>query len=342
VIFRSARCRVDGCPGPRLVRFIQAATSSIDCSIYDFRYVHALAAMRAAVRRGCRVRIAFDAGTQAATPQGADPKPPTTVDALREHGLLQYARSIRRTSNSYLHHKFMIRDGSAVWTGTGNFTEGAFALQDNNFLIARSVLLARRYQEDFNVVWSMPTSDPLVPQALSAARMADSRGILVRPFFEPKAGLRIEDAIARALTRASKVRVMAFEMSDPVIMTALERFAGAEADIRGIYDINGMKGAVARVKPLDPKLYWWYLGDARFVGVKSHPFGVLNNGLNDFHHNKTMILDDHLVITGSYNFSKHAETNNEDMLFIRSRAVAAAYTRYFRRMFQHYVASGGQ
>ena len=83
-------------------------------------------------------------------------------------------------------------------------------------------------------------------------------------------------------------------------------------------------------------MYWWYQGDVRFVGVKSHPFNTLPGGVNDFHHFKTIILDDRLVITGTYNFSEHAETNGEDLFFIRSRRVAGAYTRCFRRMFKYY------
>jgi len=143
------------------------------------------------------------------------------------------------------------------------------------------------------------------------------------------------------LSSATKVRIAAFELTDVTILQALARFANARADIRGIYDVNGMKGAVARMGQLDPAKYWWYQDDRRFVGVKSHPFGVMAGGLNDFHHNKTMILDDRIVITGSYNFSEHAETNGEDMLFIRSRSIARVYAGYFRQMFLHYQGTRG-
>lgn len=45
-------------------------------------------------------------------------------------------------------------------------------------------------------------------------------------------------------------------------------------------------------------------------------------------HNKLIIIDDELVIGGSYNFSKAAETRNaENVTFSRSAALAAQYVR---------------
>jgi phosphatidylserine/phosphatidylglycerophosphate/cardiolipin synthase-like enzyme len=49
-------------------------------------------------------------------------------------------------------------------------------------------------------------------------------------------------------------------------------------------------------------------------------------------HHKTIIIDDALVITGSYNFTKSAEkSNDENLLMIRSPQLAtqalAEYTR---------------
>ena len=52
-------------------------------------------------------------------------------------------------------------------------------------------------------------------------------------------------------------------------------------------------------------------------------------------HNKVMIIDDRIVITGSYNFSGNAESNDENMLILESGAVAA-YTAYFDVLFEQY------
>lgn len=57
-------------------------------------------------------------------------------------------------------------------------------------------------------------------------------------------------------------------------------------------------------------------------------------------HNKIMIIDDKVVITGSYNFSENAELNDENMLVIESSTIAAAYDKYFNALFSEYQKHG--
>jgi phosphatidylserine/phosphatidylglycerophosphate/cardiolipin synthase-like enzyme len=57
-------------------------------------------------------------------------------------------------------------------------------------------------------------------------------------------------------------------------------------------------------------------------------------------HNKVMIIDDRIVITGSYNFSENAENNDENMLILESSEAAASYTKYFEVLFEQYQKRG--
>jgi len=54
-------------------------------------------------------------------------------------------------------------------------------------------------------------------------------------------------------------------------------------------------------------------------------------------HNKVILVDGKVVITGSFNFTKDSETENaENLVFIRDKpAVAAAYEENFRRHLEH-------
>jgi phosphatidylserine/phosphatidylglycerophosphate/cardiolipin synthase-like enzyme len=53
-------------------------------------------------------------------------------------------------------------------------------------------------------------------------------------------------------------------------------------------------------------------------------------------HNKVMILDDQTVVTGSYNFTRHAEEDNaENLLIIRNKALAAKYTANWKTHADH-------
>ncbi len=52
-------------------------------------------------------------------------------------------------------------------------------------------------------------------------------------------------------------------------------------------------------------------------------------------HNKVMVLDN-VVITGSYNFSRHAQRNAENLLLIQSSALAETYRNYIHGLMEKY------
>src|SRR5205814_7787539 len=64
---------------------------------------------------------------------------------------------------------------------------------------------------------------------------------------------------------------------------------------------------------------------AGLVGKNSAPYTP--TGVHDFMHNKVLLIDD-TVITGSYNFSRSAQFNAENILFIESAALAETYSVY--------------
>ena len=97
---------------------------------------------------------------------------------------------------------------------------------------------------------------------------------------------------------------------------------------------------VMKNKAGDPS-FWFANGDKRFVAAPSHAFNGKGDK-NDFMHNKVMIIDGKVVITGSYNFSENAELNDENMLIIESPAVAAAYDKYFNALFAQYQKNGAK
>jgi phosphatidylserine/phosphatidylglycerophosphate/cardiolipin synthase-like enzyme len=50
-------------------------------------------------------------------------------------------------------------------------------------------------------------------------------------------------------------------------------------------------------------------------------------------HHKVIVIDDRIVVTGSYNFSNNAKTrNDENTLIVNSAEVAALYRQEFERM----------
>lgn len=53
-------------------------------------------------------------------------------------------------------------------------------------------------------------------------------------------------------------------------------------------------------------------------------------------HNKIMVLDSHIILTGSFNFTKAAESSNaENLLVIDDQALAEKYTANWRAHLEH-------
>jgi phosphatidylserine/phosphatidylglycerophosphate/cardiolipin synthase-like enzyme len=64
--------------------------------------------------------------------------------------------------------------------------------------------------------------------------------------------------------------------------------------------------------------------------------GVLIDSAHAIAHNKIIIVDDKVVITGSFNFTKSAEEHNaENLLVIRDANMAATYTANWKSHAEH-------
>ena len=334
IYFQSHRAGLEAQLAFRLTQFIEATRESLDCAIYDLRHPDVIAALQRVHTSGKRLRIAFDASQERTGGLDGDPKPGGTEAALQAAGLIACSTPIHEHGRHLMHDKFLIRDGRDVWSGSANFTVGGLELQDNNCFAVTSPALAARYDAIFA---QLLHDHPLAhehPAALALSTVAVG-GARITPAFAPAAGEGIEDVIVAALKGARRVRMLAFLVSDPGILAALAAFRDdPRADIRGVYDPNGMED-VLRYTRQDNALFW-FIHDPRFVKAPSHAFA--SGREQDFMHNKTLIIDDHLVITGSYNFSENAEANDENLVSFESPAVAAAYTAYFDAL---YAAYGG-
>jgi phosphatidylserine/phosphatidylglycerophosphate/cardiolipin synthase-like enzyme len=350
VYFLSHRANINGEIPARLSSFIDGARDSLDCAIYDLKNQVVLHALKRAAARGISLRIGYDASREVTGGRQVDPKAGGTAASLQRAGLDKCAQPIHATGSHLMHDNFLVRDGEKVWTGSGKFTNGGLQLQDNNFLVVESADLALIYTRVFG--------DMLAPQHKSA-HTGDTSGIAspvsgktlkvgsvsITPYFATGRGEveNVETAVVAAMKGVKRIRLAAMLVSEPNILEALLPFKTIGNDIEGVLDPNEMKQVMSPSNShskLNPALFWFAEGDKRFVAAPSHAYH--SGDSNDFMHNKLMILDDHRVITGSYNFSENAESNDENLLVVESRQVAAAYTRYFDALFKQYSKNGAK
>jgi phosphatidylserine/phosphatidylglycerophosphate/cardiolipin synthase-like enzyme len=329
VYFQSQRTGIEADLTAKLVAFIKGTQQKLDCAIYDLRDPDVITALQSVANDPNRsLRIAYDAGRDRTGGPIADPKPSGTRQAIEDAGLGNVATAVHNSSH-LMHNKFLVRDGAYVWTGSANFTVGGLKLQDNNCLIIISTDIANRYTDDFEKLLQDDHHSRTLNQSQTSG-YAVNVTTTATPLFSPASGEGIEDAIVSILSKAQRVRVLAFLISDPGILQALAQLRNS--DISGVYDPNGMKDAM-RGTHQDPALFW-FTQDPHFVAAPSHAFNP--NREQDFMHNKVMIVDNRYVITGSYNFSENAELNDENILVIDSPDAAIAYTAYFDALFKQY------
>ena len=338
--FYSDRTKVDGKIVSHLVQFIRRAKHTLDVAIYDMKNKDILNALKKISSRD-QLIILYDGGPgKAGGSTTVDPKI-ATAKAIIDAGLKKFAQPIHDKGKHLMHDKFLVRDGTSVWTGSGNFTKGGLLLQDNNYVTIDSPAVASAYAKAFGELRgpghsaSHTIGIPAAPAKIKVGNVKIS--VLFSTQFTEAEG--VETEVRKRLKGAKKVRIMAMLISDPGILDSL--FELKRIDIKGVLDPHMMKNVMKRPKgksKLDPKLFWFASGDKRFVAAPSHAFVKSDN--NNFMHNKVMIIDDRVVITGSYNFSENAELNDENVLVMESPAIAAAYTNYFDKLFNEYQKTG--
>src|SRR5437660_6074752 len=201
IYFQSQRTGIEADLTSKLVEFIKGTQQKLDCAIYDLRSPDVLASLQSVANDpNITLRIAYDGGKERADGSGADPKPAGTQQAIEKAGLGNVATAVHNHGH-LMHNKFLVRDGTMVWTGSANFTVGGLQLQDNNCLITNSVDIANGYTADFaKLLLDDHHADPLSQS--SKGGFAVNATTTIAPLFSPASGEGIEDAIVSILTNA--------------------------------------------------------------------------------------------------------------------------------------------
>ena len=151
-----------------VAQFLSQARTSLDIALYDVRFETAagalvLAALLAAVQRGVEVRLLYNVAHPGPIP--VPPPPETAPDAIE--ALPVATRGIAGIPD-LMHHKFVVRDEEAVWTGSTNWTDDSWSRQENVIVTVDSHDVAYAYALAFGQLWESGRVDAL-GQGRSAA-----------------------------------------------------------------------------------------------------------------------------------------------------------------------------
>lgn len=283
-----------------LAAAMDAAVESIDVAAQEIDLWSIRDALISAHERGLKVRVVTESD-YASNPE---------MQALALAGI--QVRSDER--EPLMHNKFVVIDGGEVWTGSMNLTVNGAYRNNNNLLRIQSVGLAERYTEEFEEMLIEdrfgPLSWPDVPQGT-----IEADGTRIEALFSPD--MRVGDRIVALLQVAEKsIHVMAFNLTLDTIADAILRGDRAGIEVQGLFDADQSQNQGSDV--------------GRF---EESGLDILLDGNPRKMHHKVIIVDESIVITGSYNFSRNAEEkNDENILVIHSPELANQYLQEFMRL----------
>jgi len=287
----------------------------------------------AAHGRGVRTRLVYNAADH----HGPIPvpPPPRTEPELLER--LPIETKPIPGEPDLMHHKYAIRDGEAVWTGSMNWTDDSWSRQENVIVVAGSPQLARVFALNFEELWQgelVGLSGKVEP------RPVDVGGIEVRPWFTPGHGEELAHRIAKRIGQARRrVRIASPVLtSGPILGTLAEVCSERRADVAGVIDDTQIDGVLYQWRQ-NGNATWKVpalrrlLEAAAWSGKPSTQWAP--DTVHDFMHAKITVADD-VSFVGSFNLSRSGELNAENVLEIRDAAIAdrlAAFVDEIRALY---------
>ncbi len=291
-----------------LVQLIDGAQRSVDVAAYELNLDTVAAAMLRAKGRGAAVRLAID----------TDNLEEEAVQRLKQGGI----PVVDDRRGAIMHDKFVVVDGRYLWTGSWNLTVNCTYRNNNNAILIDSPALARNYQAEFAEMFERHQFGPGSPSSTPSPQVTVD-GTLIESYFAPED--HVAERIAAVVGHAQKsIRFMAFSFTDARIGQLLVERARAGVAVSGVVEKRGSEDKSAQYGPL------------RQAGVD-----VLQDGNPYVMHHKVIVVDESIVITGSFNFTGSADRDNdENVLIIHSPDVARLYLEEFQRVRQQASAAG--
>jgi len=289
-----------------LVQALNGARQTIDAALYQLNSQPVTDALIQAQQRGVKVRVVTDGEYGLNSPD-------STVDQLQSAGIPVVSDGTR---GGYMHDKFFVIDSLYVWTGSTNATHNDIYNNNNNSLLIRSSQLAADYTAVFNRLFSGQFTT--VPPSTIPNPVINVNGTQIEVFFSP--GTSAPARLGDLLSKAQTVRFLAFSFTEGLTWTTngrqqsimdllITRVGAGQLDLQGVVEASGKQF----VKPMV------------CAGLN-----VRQDGNPDILHDKVMIIDNAIVVTGSFNFSKNAVSdNNENLLIIHNPDIARAYLDEF-------------
>jgi phosphatidylserine/phosphatidylglycerophosphate/cardiolipin synthase-like enzyme len=280
---------------------LAAAKSTIDIAVFDIDLPELRDALLAADKRGVTVRVAYDDTNL------TDARVAQVIGALQDANIAV----IPDEREPFMHEKIAAIDDTIVWTGSWNMTFNDTYRNNNSMLRFVNSTMAAMYHQEV---------DQLMGGAFGVRKTSHAPyptidlpdGDLTF-YFSPVDDIN-KYVVAEIKAAKKSVRFIAFSYTDKAISQAMIAAHKRNLFVQGVMENQNVKGT----------------GSA-WPALESAGVDILKDGNCYIMHHKTIIIDDEIVITGSYNFTKSAEqSNDENLLIINSPSLAAQFIAEYK------------
>lgn len=286
----------------QLAAAINGVQRTLDIAAYEFNTPVLTKAVLDAKKRGVQVRMVTDdeAGIE---------DDDSTISELIDAGI----PVVPDNRSPLMHNKFMILDSTVVWTGSWNYTMNDTYRNNNHALVLRSQRAVQNYQTEFNEMFVSKQFGSQSPANTPNPSFTQD-GVPIQIYFasEDPAIPAIRDTLK---TAQRSIRFMTFSFTVDEIAQVIQDRAEAGVSVQGIFETTGSETQFSELTPL------FCAGlDARQDG---NPFIL---------HHKVFIVDEQIVISGSFNISENAtRRNDENLIILQDPDLAAQFVQEFNR-----------
>jgi phosphatidylserine/phosphatidylglycerophosphate/cardiolipin synthase-like enzyme len=324
-----------------MTEFVAAAQRSLDLAQYDFHLAEETAALvggalRDAHARGVAVRILYN--VDHGNPIPVPPPPEPDVQLIASLGVP--AKAVAGVPD-LMHHKFVVRDGEEVLSGSTNWTDDSWSRQENVVVTVSSAALGRAFTLNFEELWQ---DGDVEHSGFVEPRPVEVDGVRVRPWFTPGFADALTHRIAKKIGRAQRVRLCSPVItSAPVLATLAQRIADDSGDIAGCVDATQVEEVIRQWRA-EGRSAWKLplleevLG-GQFSGKRSAPWEL--GSLHNFMHAKVIVADD-VAFVGSFNLSHSGEKNAENVVEIADAELAQQLSAYVDEVRLRFPALGSR
>lgn len=291
-----------GGPDQSLADAIRLARASVDVAVLQLDLWSIRDALLEAHRDGVKVRLVVE----------SDYSDNPELQELVEAGI----PVLGDRREGLMHNKFTIIDRQEVWTGSMNYTITDGYRNNNHLVRIHSPQLAQNYTVEFEEMFVDDSFGPGSP-ANTPNPIVTENGTRLESCFSPDDGC--ESKLVSLIEEAQQsIHFLAFSFTSDRLADALIERIEAGVEVSGV-----MEEAQAKSN-----------NGTEFNRLQTAGAEVWLDGNPRNMHHKVLIIDEQIVMFGSYNFSFFAETyNDENLIIMHHPQIAAQFMKEFEKIY---------